>query len=125
MLAPTLHPFRCGRRDCGPTFRDPRSFEAPEDEAVEFHFLLRASVRPTPDVAAHHLVALSDHVVDRHVQIRHRFVHFHHHLLIAVSICRIVAGPIMIIKLRSHVPLNDCGISPVYEILEMVPHDSS
>ena len=90
---------------------------------MKLHLLTGCQVGPTPDVAAHDFVLFGNHFFDGQMQIRHRFVHADHHLLVPLCICGLAAGSIVVLEAGSHVFVDYRRISLVDEIFEMTSHE--
>src|SRR5215471_605151 len=111
-----------GRHSC-PALSDLVALEAPQHEASKLHSLFRSSVGPTPDIAAHDLVTLGDHVLDGHVKVGHFLVHPEHHLEIALDTGWLPAGPVVIVEISGQVLADHVGVSLVYKFLELMAHE--
>src|SRR5262249_33287744 len=99
-LAVVLAIHSLSRRCHGcPALSDLVALEAPQHEASKMHSLFRSGVGPTPDVAAHDLVTLGDHVLDGHVKVGHFLVHPEHHLAIALHVRWFPARPVVIVEI--------------------------
>src|SRR5258708_16684669 len=84
--------------DGRPTLGDLVALETPLHEAVKLHRCTACGIFPAPDIAAHYLVALGNHVLDGDLNIWHEIVHPPHHLLLFFYPTLLVTSPASTLK---------------------------